>query len=73
MPKKTLNPRIQISISIPKLTVQDLDGLIDGVEIRNRSHFVELAVADKIDKIRKSKLKNQQLSISDIKKKRRKK
>lgn len=67
MAKKKLNPRIQISISIPKLTVQEIDGLIDGVSIRNRSHFIELAIAEKIEKTRKTQ-SGKQLSISEIRK-----
>lgn len=69
MVHKKLNPRIQISVSIPKMTAQDIDRLVDGVTIRNRSHFIEIAVCEKISQLRKSNQQGKQLSIAEIKKK----
>jgi len=65
MKKDVLNPRKQISVSIPLFVLQDMDRLIDGSMVRSRSHLVHIAV---VDYIARSKIYGlpEQLTIADI-------
>ena len=65
MKKDVMNPRKQISVSIPLMVLQDMDSLIDGSLVRSRSHLVHIAV---VDYIARSKIDGlpKQLTIGDI-------
>jgi metal-responsive CopG/Arc/MetJ family transcriptional regulator len=65
MKKDVMNPRKQISVSMPLFVLQDMDRLIDGSMIRNRSHLVHIAVVDYLARAKIDGLP-EQLSISDI-------
>lgn len=66
MKKDVLNPRKQISVSIPLMVLQDMDSLIDGSMIRSRSHLMHIAVVDYIARAKIDGLPKQ-LTIGDVK------
>jgi metal-responsive CopG/Arc/MetJ family transcriptional regulator len=66
MKKDVLNPKKQISVSLPLFVLQDMDILIDGSHIRSRSHLMHIAVVDYIARAKIDGLPKQ-LTISDIK------
>lgn len=65
MKKDVMNPRKQISVSIPLMVLQDMDSLIDGSLVRSRSHLVHIAVVDYIARAKIDGLPKQ-LTIGDI-------
>lgn len=72
MKKDVTNPRKQISVCLPLFVLQDMDHLIDGSLVRNRSHLVHIAVVDYIARTKIDGLPKQ-LTIGDIQPKKAKK
>jgi metal-responsive CopG/Arc/MetJ family transcriptional regulator len=66
MKKDVLNPKKQISVSLPLFVLQDMDVLIDGSHIRSRSHLMHIAVVDYIARAKIDGLPKQ-LTIGDVK------
>ena len=43
--------RVRVTISLSKELAAQIDGIVDGVKIRNRSHAIETLVSDSLDLI----------------------
>lgn len=58
MIKRTLEPTKLISGALPKILVEEMDAMVIGSDqYKSRTHFITLAIKEKIDKERKLKEK----------------
>ena len=60
-----------ISITIPKSTVKEMETFIDGIQIRNRSHLILIAITEWME-AKRNKGKGEQMTIKPITKRKRK-